>query len=126
MGPDIVVAGPFGSVNNTLRTGLVLLSPEAPATVRDFNARLDGGVDALASSSAATGAKLVAGGSFGSSGAGAGQPRDLPPPGRRGDLGSRRLPDRALEGEGAVSARHVGRLPREGPLAGVHARPVAT
>lgn len=68
VGSDIVVGGPFQSIHGALRTGLALLSPEAPATVRDFDAGLDGGVDALASGSTATGAKLVVGGSFGRAG----------------------------------------------------------
>jgi hypothetical protein len=62
-GSDIIVGGTFGSINGADRKGLALLSPTAPATLRDFDARLDGSVEAL--DSAGRAAKLVVGGAFG-------------------------------------------------------------
>ncbi len=62
VGSDIVAGGSFTGINSAGRTGLALLSPTAPAAVRDFDAGLDGSVTALGS--AGTSAKLVVGGAF--------------------------------------------------------------
>ena len=66
VGADIVVGGTFGGINGADRQGLALLSPTAPAALREFDAKLDGPVGAL--DSAGTAAKLVAGGTFGRAG----------------------------------------------------------